>query len=77
MIRALCQILHIKHHVSTPYYPQSNGKIERVVGIVEIMLERAVQEDAMGRADEGSGSNVLGIGVELNEGVMSEIKQGC
>ena len=28
IIRALCRILKIYHHFSTPYYPQSNGKIE-------------------------------------------------
>ncbi|KAF8432182.1 hypothetical protein BGX38DRAFT_261913 [Terfezia claveryi] len=44
IIRALVCTLRIHHHLSTPYYPQSNRKIERVVGTIKAMLKRAVME---------------------------------
>ncbi|KAF8428529.1 hypothetical protein EV426DRAFT_584650 [Tirmania nivea] len=39
-IQALVQILRIHHHLSTPDYQQSNGKIERVVASIKFMLKR-------------------------------------
>lgn len=39
IIQALCKILRIKHHLSTSYYSQSNGKIERVVATIKTMLK--------------------------------------
>ena len=32
VIRCLTDTLCIRHHFSTPYYPQSNGRLERVIG---------------------------------------------
>jgi len=75
IIRALCRILKIRHHLSTPYYPQSNGKIERVVGTVKTMLKRAVQEAAeVGGKEEGD--NVLGVGAQVYEGVIEAKREG-
>ena len=37
IIRLLVRILRIKHHMSIPYYPQSNGKIERVMGTINTL----------------------------------------
>ena len=64
IIKALCRILRINHHLSTPYYPQSNGKIERVVGPIKAMMKRTVLE-AVTKADkeEEEGDNIFGIGL--------------
>ena len=77
IIRALCKILRIKHHLPTPYYPQSNGKIERAVGTVKTMLRRAVQEAAEGKkVVEEEENNVLGVGVEIDKNVIETIREG-
>jgi hypothetical protein len=40
----LNEILRIKHKRNTPYYPQSNGRVERVVGTIKSMLKMAVND---------------------------------
>jgi len=40
VITNLSTILKINHHRSTPYYPQSNGRIERVVGTIKPNLKK-------------------------------------
>jgi transposase InsO family protein len=44
VISHLNEILKIKHKRSTPYYPQSNGRVERVVGTIKSMLKMAVSD---------------------------------
>jgi len=40
VITNLSTILKINHHRSAPYYPQSNGRIERVVGTIKPNLKK-------------------------------------
>lgn len=44
IIRTLREIWRVKHHLSTPYYSQSNGKIERVDGTIKTIPNRTLQE---------------------------------
>lgn len=44
VIDNLNQILKIQHHRSTPYYPQSNGRVERVIGTIKGNLKKLVDE---------------------------------
>ena len=77
IIRALCRILKINHHLSTPYYPQSNEKIERVVGTIKTMLKRTVLEAATKAYKKEDGEdNVFGIGLAIDEEVIEKIREG-
>ena len=44
VIERLTRILVIRHKFSTPYYPQSNGRAERLIGTLKAMMVRAVQD---------------------------------
>jgi transposase InsO family protein len=44
VIANLSTILKINHHRSTPYYLQSNGRIERVVGTIKTSLKKMVED---------------------------------
>lgn len=53
----LAELLRINHHMSTPYYPQSNGLVERLVQTFKSALRRSIQDQiagAAGVADEPS-----------------------
>lgn len=41
VIDAIVRHCRLIHHRSTPYYPQSNGKIERMVGAVKSAIKRS------------------------------------
>ena len=77
IIKALCPILRINHHSSTPYYSQSNGKTQRVVGTIKTMLKKTVLEAAI-KADkkEEEGDNIFGIGLTIDEEVIEKIREG-
>ena len=51
VIERLTTILHIRHRFSTPYYPQSNGRVERVIGTLKSMMVKCVQD--VERRDDG------------------------
>ena len=42
VIKNLVEMLGVWHRLSTPYYPQSNGKVERTIGTLKAMLKRTV-----------------------------------
>jgi transposase InsO family protein len=44
VIERLTQILEIRHKFSTPYYPQSNGRAERLIGTLKSMMVKAVED---------------------------------
>jgi len=44
VINHLNEFLRIKYKRSTPHYPQSNGRVERVVGTIKSMVKIAVDE---------------------------------
>ena len=44
VIDRLTQILEIRHRFSTPYYPQSNGRAERLIGTLKSMMIKSVQD---------------------------------
>ena len=44
VIERLPQILEIPHRFSTPYYPQSNGRAERLIGTLKSMMVRSIQD---------------------------------
>ena len=57
IIANLVDMLHINHHMSTPYYPQSNGLVERLVQTFKSALERSIQDQlasAEGEHDDPS-----------------------
>ena len=39
IIHCLTETLRVRHNFSTPYYPQSNGRVERVVETLKAMLK--------------------------------------
>ena len=44
IITRLTSILRIRHKFSTPYYPQSNGRVERLIGSLKSMMVRCVED---------------------------------
>ena len=44
VIENLVQILKIRHHFSTPYYPQANGHAERLIGTLKSMLVKSIRD---------------------------------
>lgn len=44
VVKALNDILSIKHKRSTSYYPQSNGRAERAVGTIKNMIKNSMME---------------------------------
>ena len=57
IIDNLSELLRINHHMSTPYYPQSNRMIERLVQTFKVALLRTIQDQlagALGVTDEPS-----------------------
>ena len=76
IIRILCKILKVKHHLSMPYYPQSNGKIERVIGTIKTMLKKAVQEAmevAAGKEVRGD-NNIMAVGAAIDAEVLAKVR---
>ena len=76
--------LGVRHRLSTPYYPQSNGKVERVIGTLKSMLKRTVAAAAAAQIADcvgddmnvvaGSGGiKVFGVGLELDNTIMEAI----
>jgi len=78
IIRILCKILKVKHHLSTSYYPQSNGKIERVVGTIKTMLKRAVQEavEVAAKKEVGGDNNIMAVGAAIDAKVLAKVREG-
>jgi hypothetical protein len=44
IIENLVRLLTIKHRFSTPYYPQANGRVERLIGTIKPMIVKSVSE---------------------------------
>jgi hypothetical protein len=44
VIENLTNILQIRHQFSTPYYPQANGRAERLIGTLKNMLVKSIQD---------------------------------
>ena len=83
VIACLTRVLGIRHRLSTPYYPQSNGKVERVIGTLKSMLKRTVaaaalaqggsgDEDDQGEAVDGK-VKVFGVGLDLDNAILEAI----
>lgn len=75
IIKNLCRILRVKHRLSTPYYPQSNGKVERVVGTIKTMLKRAVLQHVEDNKTQDESGNVFGIGVVVDQDVIEVVRK--
>ena len=80
VISCLAETLGIRHKLSTPYYPQSNGKVERVIGTLKSMLRRTVAAAAQAQRpapfNVGEGSNgikVFGVGLDLDDRIVDAI----
>lgn len=82
IIQYLTQTLNIRHRVSTPYYPQSNGKVERVIGTLKNMLQRTVAAAAEAQAGANANSDgdkrdgdikVFGVGLALDTAILDAI----
>lgn len=44
----LANQLRVHHHMSTPYNPQSNGLVERLVKTFKSALKRSIQDQLAG-----------------------------
>lgn len=78
IIANLTTTLRIRHKLSTPYYPQRNGKVECVFGSLKSMLKRNVAAAAQAQCNElddadASGIKVFGVGLELNAAILNAI----
>ena len=77
IVRCITETLQVHHHFSTPYYPQSNRRVERVVGTLKVMLKRTVAA-ATAAVPSAGGSEladikVYGIDLNLDETILSMI----
>lgn len=52
VIENLVAILKLRHQFSTPYYPQANGRAERLIGTLKSMLTKSIQDTD--REDDGT-----------------------
>ena len=78
IIRCLTETLRVRHHFSTPYYPQSNGRVERVVGTLKAMLKRTVAAAAVVAplaASDPADIKVYGVDLSLDESILSAIAE--
>ena len=50
----LSSTLKVAHHLSTPYYPQSNGMVERIVQTFKSSLKRSIQDQIAGSDGEAA-----------------------
>lgn len=66
VIKCLTQTLGVRHRLSTPYYPQSNGKVERVIGTLKSMLKHTVAAAVTAQIPEDVGGDIKVVGVGLN-----------
>ncbi|GAO49753.1 hypothetical protein G7K_3895-t1 [Saitoella complicata NRRL Y-17804] len=42
VVKQLAKTMSIRHHLSTPYYPQSNGRAERFLGTLKPSLKKSI-----------------------------------
>ena len=73
ILRNLTKLLQVRHHFSSPYYPQSNGKVERVVGTLKAMLKRTVAAAAVSAPPPSDDVQVFGVDLGLDEAVLDAI----
>ena len=80
IIRCLTDTMRIRHRLSTPYYPQSNGKVERVIGTLKSMLRRTVAAAAqaqgaarLGVGTDGQGVQIFGVDLDLDNRIIEAI----
>lgn len=52
VVANLAELLRINHYLSTPYYPQSNGLVERLVQTFKSALKRSIQDQLAGAEGE-------------------------
>ena len=52
VVEHLAELLRINHHLSTPYYPQSNGLVERLLQTFKSALKRSIQDQLAGAEGE-------------------------
>lgn len=77
IIRHLTGTLGVRHRLSTPYYPQSNGKVERVIGSLKSMLKRTVAAAAVTQTDPGNRFKVFGVGLDLDNHILEAISEAA
>lgn len=51
VMEKLSKLLQVHHHRSTPYYPQSNGLVERLVHSFKSSLKRTIVDQLQGAID--------------------------
>ena len=74
IIRHLTQTFGVRHRLLTPYYPQSNGKVERVIGTLKSMLKRTVAAAVVAQSRPSEdGIKVVGIGLDLDSTILDAI----
>ena len=54
VMQHLASTLKLAHHLSTPYYPQSNGMVERIVQTFKSSLKRSIQDQVAGSEGEAA-----------------------
>ena len=76
IVRCLTRLLQIRHHLSTPYYPQNNGRVERVVGTLKAMLRRTVAAASSVAPSSlvDDSINVYGVDLTLDEHILDAIR---
>ena len=68
------ETLRERHKLSTPYYPQSNGKVKHVIGTLKSMLRRMVTVAAQAQgATEHDAVKVFGVGLDLDDKIIDAI----
>lgn len=54
IIENLTKLLQIHHHCSIPYYPQSNGLVERLVYLFKNSVKQTIMDQLQGGPDSES-----------------------
>ena len=80
VIKNLVETLGVRHRVSTPYYQQSNGKVDRTISPLKAILKGTIAAanaaQNQGKNEEDGDIKVFGVELELDNKILEAIAAG-